>query len=419
MKRIILAAAALAASAAPLFAKLEPVAPAGGETVDMLTPEELAVGAVKGYANRIAWLKGNMEKISADADSKWRTAPRNFRFKWLATDNERGPWKIEISTDPSVPAQATAALWLEDWQVSRDRRKKGKPAVCRYYMANPNFLLGKEYHWRVTGNLTCARPGHGELWAVCPCGKNSKETVSKTASFRTADTPPRWIGISGRTKNIRDLGGWKTVDGRRIRQGMVFRGQGLNDNSVTGEVPGRNRLTVEDVKMLTGTLGIKTDLELRSAGETAGMKESPLGPGVKFVHNSSQSYKDVFTKEGRAATAANIRVLCDKDNYPVYFHCIAGADRTGALSYILLGLCGVDEDTLSLEWEQTFYPGGFSEIMNKSDDWWRRVQHLENGFSKYPGATVRERIEAYLRDCGITDAEMDTVRSILIEPAAR
>ena len=44
---------------------------------------------------------------------------------------------------------------------------------------------------------------------------------------------------------------------------MVYRGQGLNDNSMDGVRAGRNRLMVEDVAYLTGELGIRTTAALR------------------------------------------------------------------------------------------------------------------------------------------------------------
>ncbi len=95
---------------------------------------------------------------------------------------------------------------------------------------------------------------------------------------------------------------------------------------------------VEDVAYMTKTLGVKTDLDLRSDREIAGMTQSPLGAGVNFIHHSSLEYGGIFASPGRETMAANFRVFCDRANYPVYFHCIAGADRTGTLAYVLNGL---------------------------------------------------------------------------------
>ena len=43
---------------------------------------------------------------------------------------------------------------------------------------------------------------------------------------------------------------------------------------------------------------------------------------------------------------------CD-DHHAVVFHCTAGKDRTGILGMLILGILGVDEDTIAREYELT------------------------------------------------------------------
>ena len=424
MKKFCLAAVA-AAAAGSSFAELVPIAPAGGETVPMLSREQIEVSRLETYKERLDYLKPEYLKLDAESrnspyesvrqGSKWRTYPP-FRLKWKATEGETGPWKIEISGD--IDFKDAAIYYAENVETEKH---KGEPDICRYRIAAPNFLLGKTYYWRVTSNLSCSRDGHGELWKLCKCGENLKsgrhDIASAPATFKTADTPPRWIRVEGRVDNIRDLGGWKTVDGRRVKEGLVFRGQGLNDNSDNGENKGRNRLYLEDVGYLTGKLGIKTDLDLRSSAETADMTASPMGAGVNFVQNSSQSYKGIFTAKGMETMAKNVKLFADEKNYPIYFHCIAGADRTGSLAYVLLGILGVPEHDALVEWEHTFYPKMPDFRKDFSKNYWRREQHLHNGLKKYGGenATFKERSEAYLLDCGVAKEDIEKIRSILLD----
>ena len=213
-------------------------------------------------------------------------------------------------------------------------------------------------------------------------------------------------------------GGRHAAGGRRVKQGMAYRGQGLNDNSVTGEDPGRNRLTAEDVKYLTTTLGICTDLDLRGNGETAGMKVSPLGAGVAFIQHPSHCYKRIFGSGGKKVMAKNFRVFCDRRNYPIYFHCIGGADSTGSLAYVLNGVLGVDRRELETDWESTFYPR--IPDANPDQDYWCRESHFNDGFATYGKEDDRwnRRIELYLLDCGVTADEIAALRSIMLEPSA-
>lgn len=73
-------------------------------------------------------------------------------------------------------------------------------------VAVDNLEIARTYEWKVTGG--------GEL----------------TAKFATEDLAPRLIRIPG-VPNVRDLGGRLGRDGRRVKQGLVIRSAGLNDNA--------------------------------------------------------------------------------------------------------------------------------------------------------------------------------------------
>lgn len=387
MKKLLFAA--FSAAFLQSQADLLPRTPCEAETVPVQTECELAVSAIPDFAGRAAWLEKNAAEVKKDADSKWRTAPP-LRFSWVATANEHGPWKLEVSRRPDF----SEPVIREFCKHSEKSSKTSEGTLKSLTVQAPNLEVGRDYFWRIS-----------------QC--KGARAVSAPARFSTADTPPRWIKIEGNTKNIRDIGGWKTCDGFRVRQGLAFRGQGFNDNSANGAVPGRNRLYVADVEYLTRTLGIKTDLDLRSGRETADMTESPLGPGVKFIHHSSEHYSRIFNADGKAMMARNFRVFCDWTNYPIYFHCIAGADRTGALAYVLEGVLGVDKHDLDVDWEHTFYPA----VHGVSPKDWRNETFISDGFDAYGGkdTPLKTKIERYLLDCGITAEEIETFRSIMLE----
>ena len=423
MKTMPFFSSAVALVALPALAAIEPISPAGGATVQLLPDDQKKIMAFATYDERLAELTADRETKTSyfkDKERKWRVA-RPLVLKWRTTAGERGPWKILIGQKADL-SDATVH-WVEAKAV--ESRKEKDSVRFKWEVPRANLALGQTYRWKVWSDIKCREYSHGStIAAPCACGKGRRASESPVATFATDGQPPRWIEIEGRVENIRDLGGWKTRDGRRVKQGMAFRGQGLNDNSVNGEAPGRSRLMVEDIPYLTRTLGIKTDLDLRSPRETTGLAQSPLGPGVTYIERASPAYDGIFKgssvlgDSGKKTMAENFRVFCDEKNYPIYFHCIGGADRTGSLAYVLNGVLGVDKHDLETDWESTFYPvlpeleKGYS-----GPTYWRREQYFDEGFAKYGGkdASWNERIELYLLDCGITREEIAKFRSIMLE----
>ena len=355
-------------------------------------------------------------EILKDADKKathreWRRQ-RPLVLKWKTTGGEKYPWRIRLATKPDF--SDARDFWAEKDDVKREKSKDGREAMWEYAVPLANLELGKTYYWQVWSNVKCREYPCGFTYPDrCRCGRTRHGTISDARTFTTADTPPRWIALEGRVSNVRDLGGWRTADGRKVKTGLVYRGQGLNDNSLAGLRKGRNRLMVEDVAYMTGTLGIRTDLDLRHDREVADMAASPLGEGVRFVRRSSPEYGGIFASPGRETMAANFRLFCDRANFPIYFHCIAGADRTGTLAYVLNGVLRVAKEDLERDWESTFYP----ELPGvENPDYWRSLAHLDRGFAKYghEGDTLQRRIELYLLDIGITPEEIATFKKIML-----
>src|SRR5690606_30537969 len=95
---------------------------------------------------------------------------------------------------------------------------------------------------------------------------------SEAYSFTTEDSAPRWVYAEGLT-NIRDIGAWPTMDGKKIKQGLLYRGSEM-DTHLT--------ITPEGIRTLKEHLTIRTDLDLR--GEAVGrLIASPLGEDVQFI----------------------------------------------------------------------------------------------------------------------------------------
>jgi hypothetical protein len=93
-----------------------------------------------------------------------------------------------------------------------------------------------------------------------------------------------------------------------------------------------------------------------------------------------------------------------------------GRDRTGTTAFLILGLLGVDEDTLRHEYYASFFStqGAFDPeefpllIIN--------MNRLVDGFDAYGDEddTLQQKIEAYLLDIGVTAKEIQSIRNIFL-----
>jgi len=233
-----------------------------------------------------------------------------------------------------------------------------------------NLLLGRTYYWSV-----------GD---------------SEVRSFTTEETAPRWIFAEG-TTNVRDAGGWVTEDGRKIRQGLLFRGSEMDTHM---------SVTERGIRTLRDKLGIRTDLDLR--GEAVGkVTESPLGSDVRFIllpANAGEAFEE---------NPQNIReifeVLADPDNYPVYYHCWGGADRTGLYGYMLGAVLGMREEDLILDYELTSL--SVWGCRSRSSE---GCPMLLKCFAP-DCRPIGERITGFLLAQGVTMETMDAIRRILLE----
>ena len=57
----------------------------------------------------------------------------------------------------------------------------------------------------------------------------------------------------------------------------------------------------------------------------------------------------------KSALKRIFELLADESNYPIYYHCNAGADRTGTLTFLINGLLGVSYEDLTRDFEVTSF----------------------------------------------------------------
>lgn len=191
----------------------------------------------------------------------------------------------------------------------------------------------------------------GALIAFGPVAAANVTAAPAAAEVLTVD---RSLHLTG-APNARDLGGYRTVDGRTVRTGIALRTDQLND------------LTPADLAELT-RLGVRKVDDLRTVYERAlgpdripaGARANwydmigaaPLPELVSTLAGGSDLYRAFITAPGaNQAVAGVLRDIATSGQGPeagaVLFHCTAGKDRTGWTAAVLLTLLGVDRATVT------------------------------------------------------------------------
>lgn len=330
--------------------------PAENATLDRLTPIQKAF-----MENSCAYaMEENDWRAQMGTTEREHSRPVPILFSWTLE---------EPGTLPLVGKEATLELSCTPDFARLERSIQGCGVALLYNLEN-----GKRYYWRVR-------------W---------QDEVSEIRTFSTAAGIPRWLYIEG-TTNVRDLGGWQTEDGRHIRQGLLYRGSELDH---------RRPVPSAGLAMLRDTLGIRTELDLRC--EVVGERsESPMGKTLAYHLQPIGCYDDFYRHVSDYGEVFTL--LADPANYPLYFHCVGGADRTGTLACVIEALCGVSAEDTDLDFELTSL-GAWGNRSRLSDNWKRFVADLSAH-----GATRQEQVRDLLRQSGVSDETMDRIVAIFVE----
>ena len=410
MKKILLIAAVAVAAAAEAITL---TAPENGATVPLLSEKQKAFMRMSREERGVFF--DDKQPKKEKAIKRYRSDPKPVRLAWEG----KGSFEVTVTKRGEI----------EPWF---------KATVTTNRVDVWNLEIGCAYDWSVKEGGECAK-----------------------GSFLTEDVAPRLIRVPG-VPNVRDLGG-RVINGRRVRQGLVYRSSGLNNNAkgifytydeilklesegkLAGmgslgakysatlkagkqldkgflrlrrdkpTAPGTARLTEEWRDYMCRKLGIKTDLDLRSTHERFGMTGSPLGPDVRFVtmDENYHGYAAVHTS-GAEDTRRVLKVFLDRENYPIDFHCIGGADRTGTVATILHGILGLDDDEIWKDYQITAWQGGVYDARHLG--WFTS---FVKSFDRFEGATLAERIQKYVLWLGFTQKDIETIREIMFVPEAR
>lgn len=265
-----------------------------------------------------------------------------------------------------------------------------------------NLLPNKTYYYKVTHVLA-----DGSL------------VEAKSGNFTTSNETVRMLYIDG-TQNVRDLGGWTGLDGKKVKYGKIIRGASFGDSSYHGlMLTGKGRQALAELK-------IQAELNLGSVES-----ETSIAPNVAYKKVYYTNYAIAIgdpTYRAMFKTLLEYIVSCLDGTLEVsglstvarniYIHCQGGCDRTGTLSFLLLGLLGVSESDLAKEYElSSFSDVGFGRLrtttkLNDTYDYVGMVEALKT----YSGNTITDKFVSFATTgCGISIDTITSFRNLMLE----
>lgn len=298
------------------------------------------------------------------------------------------------------------------------------------YLANPDFTSYVEDYGAV-GTETLETPrfiqvkvgSESKTYANLETGRTYTDALGGVDySFTTESVAPRTLRVAtpnGLVANVRDVGSWPTQGGRAMNQGRIFRGGnldkfiGLSDDARAA--------------CYWAEIGLKSDIDLRLDDQHSALKnmtESPAAAGCAYYQcglgwsgtQISDDSNGNFTNQIRRVFS----ILGTEGNLPAYFHCQIGTDRTGVTGLLLLGLMGVEEETLYRDYLMSNFaniggsrdpgvPETFLRYLHRGNCNGGKYQYADNTY----GLSVAARCRAYLEMCGVTTQEIANITEAL------
>ena len=296
-----------------------------------------------------------LEWLLPQKDGSELSFPNSVRFEW--SDTNAREYIFEISED-------------KDFTTSYTSRTEAP------FFVMTNLKIGQKYYWRINGGIY--------------------------DTFETLDNKFRFLKIDG-ALNVRDIGGIN------IKQGLLYRGSEINKEYQITEI---------GKKVFKEQLYIKTELNLRKESESAdGI--SCVGGGVRYKYLPYRPYVEMFRDEHRKGIVKIMDFFADSENYPIYFHCLGGADRTGMIAFLLRALLGEHDEDILIDYELTSlssYAYGLAEgvtalgFRSREADYFQEFISL---FNAYNGNSYCEKAESFLLECNVKPSTIARIRSIL------
>ena len=235
---------------------------------------------------------------------------------------------------------------------------------------------------------------------------DGSEKASDIKTFKVTEQAPRSL-LVGNMPNCRDMGGRTTYAGGKVKQGLIYRTSGSNfDNRTPSDSDAKS--------VLLNQLKVKTEINVANS---TGNNVNLTGVTVQncYMAYGSVPYSNLARNSVRIRQVMDI--LADETNYPVFYHCRIGTDRTGITGVMIGGLLGIKFNEIIQDYgysnfapiDNQRYPGKTPD--NNGDD----IKKYIDEILALPGANFQEQTYLALRMLGVPAAKLDTIINLMTE----
>ncbi len=271
-------------------------------------------------------------------------------------------------------------------------------------------------------------------------------SCTKTRSF-VEFTPKktRCLAFDGAI-NFRELGGYQTCDGRRLRWGKLYRSEHLGHLShadvgrleqlklrcicdFRGPAERRRAPDTLPVRGAPRVVHLAVDQRALVSGATAAKTLRKGVTAQDLTRGMKESYRRMVS-HCSAQYGAFMQLLCDNRNLPFLMHCTGGKDRAGFAAAMLLSALGVPRDTVFQDYlltNELVAPSleGFAEALVHSLDFdlaadvvaplfVADASYLQESFEEI--GRLHTSVDNYFRQgLGLTDEQRRSLQEELLE----
>ena len=254
--------------------------------------------------------------------------------------------------------------------------------------------------------------------------QSTQDTLDAQAIQELVVADGRRLELAG-VFNLRDVGGYPAADGRTTRWRALLRSDALH------------RLDPAGGAALAG-LGLRTVLDLRTDAEAENAPSALDGLADRRTHISLLTgdlaalpleldaiYRYMIDDCGGAIGQA-IKVLSEGGALPALVHCSAGKDRTGIVIALILAVLGVPDEVIGADYELSaaYLDSENTPVIAQLQASTGLGAELIGPLLSSPAslildvlAWVRETVgsvDGYLLDRGLSDAELERLRTSLL-----